>query len=219
MCSGKNGVSAHELHRDLGIGYQAAWFMAQRVRHAMARPPLSDKFFGIVEADETWVGGTKNYKAHGRKAFDKSTRTPVVTLVDRETGEARSHAVANVTAGTVHRVLFDQVDTASTLMTDQSNVYTVPGRKFVGHHTVDHSEEEYVRDGWITTNTVEGFFGQLKRSLNGTYHRVSREHLHRYLAEFDLRYSTRTLTDGERTKRVIDQAGGRRLTYRDPTRG
>ncbi len=215
MCSGKNGVSAHELHRDLGISYQSAWFMAHRVRHAMERPPLSNKFFGIVEADETWVGGPRRYKKHGPKKFEN--KSPVVTLVDRETGEARSHAVANVTAGTVHRVLFEQVDTASTLMTDQSNVYTLPGRKFIGHHTVDHSKDEYARDGWITTNTVEGFFGQLKRSLNGTYHRVSKEHLHRYLSEFDLRYSTRKMPDGERTKLVIDQAGGRRLTYREPT--
>jgi transposase-like protein len=219
MCSAKNGVSAHELHRDLGIGYQAAWFMAHRVREAMRRPPLSDKFMGIVEADETWIGPrSTSYRKRGGQAFGNRSRTPVVTLVDRESGEARSHAVANVTAGTVNQVLFQHVDTASTLMTDQSNVYTRPGHKFVGHHTVDHSQEEYVRDRWITTNTVEGFFGQLKRSLNGTYHRVSEEHLHRYLAEFDLRYSTRKLPDGERTKRVIDQAGGRRLTYRDPTR-
>jgi transposase-like protein len=145
MCSGKNGVSAHELHRDLSIGYQAAWFMAHRIRHAMMRPPLSQKLFGIIEADEAYIGGKKHRIGH-RAAL--AAKTPVVTLINRETGEARSTVVADVTARTVTKVLNEEVHGASTLMTDKSKVYRPVGKTFVGHHTVDHERKEYARDGW-----------------------------------------------------------------------
>lgn len=211
MCSAKNGVSAHELHRDLRITYKAAWFMAHRIRHAMMRAPLSDKLFGIIEADEAYIGGRK------RMAEKNDNKTPVVTLINRQTGEARSQVVPNVTASNVTRILRDETHPASTLMTDKSHLYKPVGATYTSHHKVDHQKKEYARDGWITTNTVEGFFGQLKRSLTGTFHHVSADHLHRYMHEFDLRYSTRKQADGVRVSRVIEQAGGRRLTYRPIT--
>jgi len=103
----------------------------------------------------------------------------------------------------------------ATLMTDEYAAYQRPGQGFAAHETVTHKDGEYAR-GNVTTNRVENYFGQLKRSIDGTHHRVSREHLHRYLAEFDYRYSTRKITDGERTARTIRQSEGKRLTYERP---
>lgn len=210
LCSAKNGMSAHELHRTLGVSYKTAWFMAHRIRFAMTRSPLAEKLVGIVEADETYVGGRRRH-GQGRKE-----KTPVLTLINRETGEARSQVVAEVTAKTLRSALIEEIDRERThLMTDSLPAYKKIGPTFQRHSTVDHWKKEYAR-GTVTTNTVEGFFGQLKRSINGTYHKVSREHLHRYLAEFDLRYTTRTTTDSQRTVMVLEKTAGKRLMYREP---
>ncbi len=133
MCAGKNGVSALELSRQLGIAYRSAWFMAHRIRYAMARPPLVDKLSGTVEADETYIGG----KAHGKRGRGAANKTPVVTLVERD-GEARSQVVANVTGENIGAILHEQVKPDATLVTDSYPVYTKPGKDFAAHHTVDH---------------------------------------------------------------------------------
>lgn len=211
MCAGKNGVSAHELHRSLGITYKSAWFMAHRIRLVMERPPLSDKLSGIVEADETYVGG----KAKGKRGRGALNKTPVVTLVERD-GAARSKVMKKVTAENVGALLTEHVDQHAALMTDGYPVYRKPGKQFASHQTVDHAKGEYVR-GDAHSNTVEGFFSQLKRSIDGTYHHVSERHLDRYLAEFDYRYSNRKVQDGERTARAVKQSAGKRLRYRQPT--
>jgi hypothetical protein len=117
----------------------------------------------------------------------------------------------------IRRVLESNLNPNTTvLMTDQARFYVTPGRKLPSHHTVNHGKGEYVR-GHAHTNTVEGFFSQLKRSIDGTHHHVSEEHLDRYLAEFDFRYSTRKLNDTQRVQRLIGRVPGRRLTYRRPT--
>ena len=208
LCSGKNGVSAHELHRTLGVAYRTAWFMAHRIRYAMERPALGDKLAGIIEADETYIGG----RAKGKRGRGALNKTPVVTLVERG-GEARSKAMHKVTAENVGDMLQEHVEAHARLMTDSAPVYTGPGATFASHETVNHPEGEYVR-GDAHSNTVEGFFSQLKRSIDGTYHHVSERHLDRYLAEFDYRYSNRHIKDGERTTQTIAQTTGRRLTYR-----
>lgn len=197
MCAGKNGVSAHELHRQLDVTYKTAWFMCHRIREAMKRPPLVGKLSGIVEADETFVGG----KPRAGQVRNKK--------------EARSCHVANVTGETVGNLLAENADTGSRLMTDGHNVYRGIGKTFPHPEWVDHREGEYVR-GDVSTNVVEGYFAQFKTSIDGTYHHVSQAHLHRYLAEFDFRYSTRDISDGERTVRTIEKAAGRRLKYRSP---
>jgi transposase-like protein len=219
MCQGKNGVSAHELHRSLNVSYQTAWYMCHRIREAMKRPPLVDKLRGIVEADETFIGGKpragqiKDRKDAAR--WHHTNKIGVATLVERG-GEARSFQLGRVTGSDLHRVLNENVDKANTrLMTDGRVQYRTIGREFPSHEWVDHSKDEYAR-GDVTSNTVEGYFGQLKSSLDGTYHHVSERHLQRYLNEFDYRYSTRKLTDAERTERTIRQSAGRRLRYRDP---
>jgi len=212
MSAGKNGVSAMELHRTLGIAYRSAWFMGHRIRYAMAHETWNKPLEGIVEADETYVGG----KAKGKRGRGAANKTPVVSLVERD-GNVRSQVMTNVTGANVKEVLTENVSTDATLMTDSYPVYRKPGEAFAAHETVDHGKNEYVRDGWHT-NTVEGYFSQLKRSLDGPYHAVSSQHLNRYLAELDFRYNSRKVKDGERTVLAIQQTTGKRLQYREAVR-
>lgn len=211
LCAGKNGVSALELSRTLSIAYRSAWFMAHRIRYAMARPPLVDKLQGIVESDETYIGGRVK-RADGKPLANK---TPVVTLVERN-GEARSQVMKQVTGENIRAVLEEHIDTGAALMTDERSIYAGPGTMFTSHETVNHSADEYVR-GNAHINTTEGYFSQLKRSLDGTYHHVSERHLERYLSEFDYRYNSRKVKDGERTVEAIRRTTGKRLRYQQPT--
>ncbi|MGE3782646.1 MAG: IS1595 family transposase [Alphaproteobacteria bacterium] len=214
MAGSKKGVSAHYLHRTLGVAYRSAWFMAHRIRLAMdikAPSPLGGdgKF---VEADETYVGG----KARNRKGKTPK-KEAVFSLVERG-GGARSFHVANVTAKTLRPIIVSVTDRKSHFRTDHSAVYWGIGDEFKTHHTVNHAIEEYVR-GDAYTNTVEGYFSIFKRGIYGVYHHVSEGHLHRYLAEFDFRYNNRAklgVDDTERARRAIAGAAGKRLTYRQP---
>jgi transposase-like protein len=214
ISSAKKGFSAHELHRDLGITYKSAWFLAHRIREAMAGDdsPLGGPN-GVVEADETYVGG----KAKNRATRKPSAKKAVVALVDRE-GHARSFHVANVNAATLRPLIVTNVDRASHLMTDESMVYTSVGREFVGHSVVNHSAREYVTTGGFKhSNTVENFFSIFKRGVIGTYHHMSEAHLARYCREFDFRYNNRKISDAERTTIAIKGARGKRLMYRQPS--
>jgi transposase-like protein len=218
MCSSKNGVAAREIQRKYDLTEKSAWYMLHRIREAMKREPLAGLLSGRVVADETWIGG-KPSNRHGHKKGKgnqgNSDKLPVVALVSRETGEVRSKAVPNVTGSTLKAVLDKHVDPAAThLHTDQSTSYKRLGGDFASHSAVDHSAGEYVR-GDVSTNQAEAFFSQLKRSIDGTHHRVSREHLSRYLAEFDFRFSTCKASDTERMQRLLRQVRGRRLTYRE----
>jgi transposase-like protein len=215
MCSGKNGVAAHELHRDLEITYKSAWFMAHRIRYAMSRPPLVGKLSGIIEADETYFGGKPRYKAPNRQEAARrreAKKIPVVSLVERG-GEVRSQVMQRVDGSNIREMLAEHIDPSSRLMTDESRLYPQAGKMFASHETVNHREAEYAR-GDVTTNHVEGYFSQLKRSIDGTHHHVSARHLHRYVSEFDLRFNTRGIEDGPRMTQVIRQAEGKRMMYR-----
>jgi transposase-like protein len=217
MWADKNGVSSLELSRKLDITQKSAWFMAHRIRFAVQNQSF-DKMTGIVEADETYFGG-KASNMHKSKRKEKIQgrgtvgKTPVFSIVERG-GKVRSQVMHNVDSETVTDALKANVDQSATLMTDTSTVYPKAGKEFADHQTVDHSADEYVR-GDAYTNTAEGFFGQLKPSIRGTYKQVSVKHLNRYLAEFDHRYSTRREADGERTIGGIKQAAGKRLTYKE----
>jgi transposase-like protein len=213
MNTGKNGVSSHELHRSLDITLKAAWFMSHRLRHAMARIP-GDKLDGIVEVDEAYIGGKRRGTLRGRPGQD-SHKSAVVTLVERN-GEARSRAVPSVSGKNIREILHEQVAESATIMTDEFPLYGKATEGFAAHEVVTHRTGEYVR-GKAHTNTAEGYFSQLKRSIDGTHHHVSKQHLHRYLAEFDHRYNSRSIHDGERMAQTIRQTAGKRLTYREPT--
>ena len=209
LCSSKKGMSAHQLHRQLGITYKTAWFMAHRIRYAM-QTKSKRKMKGVIEADETYVGG-KSRRVGQLTGFEN--KTPVVSLVQRN-GKVRSFVVPTVSAKSLKAVLTENISPDADLMTDELNSYKNIGKGFASHQTVTHKNYEYVR-GDITTNRVEGFFSILKRGINGVYHHVSKEHLHRYLAEFDFRYNNRKVDDDKRTISAIAGFEGKRLTYRD----
>jgi len=215
MAGSKKGVSAHQLHRSLGITYKSAWFMAHRIREAMApaRPSPIGGENKVVETDETYIGG----KARNRKSKIPEKRA-VVSLVERG-GEIRSYHVANVNAETLRPIMVKIASRQSYLMTDESAVYPKIGEEFAGHGSVNHSAEEYVRAFFWHTNTAENAFSILKRGIYGVYHHVSEAHLHRYLAEFDFRRNHRAgfgFDDTVRTAAAVKGADGKRLFYRGP---
>jgi len=152
------------------------------------------------------------------KGSPRKDKTVVMSLVSRETGEVRSQVISNVKASTLRSVLFEHTDRDAThLQTDQLWGYRPVGRAFAQHSVVNHEAKEYVRDD-VTTNQAEKYFSQLKRSLDGTHHHVSVEHLDRYLAHFDFLYSTCKESDSERMEQIIARTGGRRLMYSEPAR-
>jgi transposase-like protein len=206
MASSKKGMSAHQLHRMLDITYKSAWFLAHRIRHVMKQTPYGGKLGGIVEADETYIGG----KSHGMGPT--KGKMPVFALVERG-GKVRSFTMPLVTSVNLKRAIHEHVEPSATLMTDEFVGYKKIGKNFAEHHTVNHSNKEYVR-GNVTTNTVEGYFSLLKRGLTGTYHHVSARHLHRYLDEFNFRYNARKEDDATRNFLAVKRTEGKRLQYR-----
>lgn len=220
MNSNKNGVSAHEIHRNLGVTYKTAWFMMHRLREAMtdlAPAPMGGSG-SAVQADETYIGNSSK-RAKGYKK-GHSHKNSVVALVDPATGKARAFHVKRADAKTVREILVTNVSRDSELHTDESNLYVKVGAEFSSHKTVNHGWNGrgfYVGKDGQTTNNAENFFGVFKRGMRGTYVFCSEQHLKRYLAEFSFRYSNRAglgVTDGERTALALKGIEGKRLTYR-----
>ena len=225
MCSSKKGVSAHQLHRTLDITYEAAWFMAHRIREAMRAGGLAPLGGGgkIVEADETYYGNV-DYPVYrpnkqGRHRLNrKGNKRPIVALVERG-GNVRTFHVPVATQENVAKIVRDNIDRESRLHTDESRLYWQVGEEFDAHKSVKHSIEEYVRyeDGEkIHTNSAEGYFSIFKRGMRGIYQHCKEKHLHRYLAEYDFRYNHRIAlgyNDRERAALAVKNAAGKRLTY------
>jgi transposase-like protein len=229
LTASKKGISAHQMHRMLGVTYKSAWFMMHRLREAMKIDPKAGPLGGegkVVEADETYMGkrgGKPSQPDTFVSGFGWVKHPPVekqrkiVALVERG-GAARSFVVDQVNKKTVQKILFTNADRKSTLMTDEHVVYPASGAHFADHQTVNHSKDEYVR-GAAFTNTVEGYFSIFKRGMKGVYQHCSEAHLHRYLAEFDFRYSNREaleIDDKTRAKIALKGIVGKRLTYRSP---
>lgn len=221
MCSHKKGVSALQLQRNLGLhSYQSAWFLAHRIRLAMRADPFASKLKGIVEVDETYVGGKPRKGRRDEKGnliVNKRGRgtkkTPVMALVERD-GRVRTRVVEHVNAGNLKAAIREQVHSTAAIQTDELNLYTGIGKEFDGgHQTVNHSQGEYAR-GKVNTNTAESFFALLKRGVHGTFHHVSKTHLHRYCDEFAFRWGERKVNDGQRTVKAIKGAEGKRLVYK-----
>lgn len=218
MNSGKNGVSAHEIHRNIGVTYKTAWFMMHRLREAMivANPGPMGTLGGAVQADETYHLNTSKRAKGYKKGL--SQKASVLALVDENTGTVRTfHVNKTMTAEKIAEILFTNVERKATLVTDESRLYKILGKEFASHQTMNHSGREYVNAGGFTTNNVENFFGVFKRGMRGTYTFCGEQHLQRYLTEFQFRYNNRSglgVTDGERTAIALKGIEGKRLTYR-----
>ena len=225
-CSSKKGVSAKQIQRQTGLSYKSALFMMHRIRFAMSDGGTPPKLTGTVEADETYVGGKTRRRVSQERRRQARLRgepikwhdkTPVVAMVQRG-GEVRAEVIQSVTAANLREVLIRNVDLSSRLMTDEMPKYKKIGKPFASHERVNHSKKEYAR-GHVTTNTVEGFFALLKRGMYGTFHAVSKKHLHRYVDEFVFRYNYRKVDDGARTETALQGAVGKRLTYKPVSKG
>jgi transposase-like protein len=207
----KKGVSALEIKRQCQISYKSALFLMHRIRFAMTQNPTV-KFTGTVEADETYIGGKPRPGTGEHKRGRGTSKTPVFGIVQRG-GNIHRRVVANVSAKTLKGAIREIVSPRARVITDEHLAYRGLGREFKGgHETVNHGTREYVR-GDIFTNTAESSFALIKRGLMGIYHAVSKKHLPRYLGEFDFRWNTRRLNDGERTALAIEGAQGKRLAY------
>jgi hypothetical protein len=228
VCSSKKSISALQLQRQLELGsYRTAWHLCHRIRHMLANagplPPLT----GIVEADEMYVGGKPRRHARAPKGNrttgaqrGRSTekKTPVQVLVQRDGGGARARATIRVTKEALQPFIREHVAKTAAIHSDEWGGYAGVGKGFDGgHHVVQHGQGEYAR-GNIHSNTAESFNGLFKRSILGSWHHISREHIGRYLDEQCFRWTHKDVSDWKRTERAIAQAGGVRLYYKKPRR-
>jgi transposase-like protein len=231
LCSSKKGISSNQLHRTLGVTLKTAWFMSHRIREAMrvaGIEPIGGAG-GVVEADESYIGRFDAAPRGRRRKGGISQMNAILTLVERG-GSARSFHVDGKAIRDVMPIVRENVKRESRINTDEAKHYYDVAKEFAGHDTVTHSADEYVRytnafhfpSGEryvIHTNTVEGYFSIFKRGMKGVYQHCKEKHLHRYLAEFDFRYSNRAglgVDDVQRTERALKGVVGKRLTYRTP---
>jgi transposase-like protein len=215
LTSSKKGISSHQLMRMLGVAYRTAWFMSHRIREAMRDGELAPMggSGGPVEVDETFIGRIKGVPVGGA-----AHKNIVLTLVDRGSGQARIFKIDSTSIAGIAPIVRTNIRREAGLMTDEALHYKALGKEYATHGTVVHTREEYAR-GAIHTNTVEGYFSIFKRGMKGVYQHCSEKHLHRYLAEFDFRYSNRIalgIDDAMRADRALKGGAGKRLMYGRP---
>lgn len=215
MCASKKGVSAHQLHRELGITYKAAWFMCHRIRHAFTDDGTAPNLMGTVEIDEMYVGPRRPRIKGSSKKGRGTSKQPVIALVERG-GRARMRVIPDVKGTTLKAMIRAHVQKSATLMTDEWPGYYRAGAGYAGHMTINHGQGEYARPDGASTNTAESYFALFRRGLIGTFHHVSVQHLQRYCDEFAFRWDHRKAPDVDRTAAAIGKVGGKRLFYREP---
>jgi transposase-like protein len=221
MCASKKSMSAHQFHRMMEIPYKTVWFMFHRLRFGMTQHPFMEKLRGVVEIDETYVGGREKGVYGGGNP--RSKKRPVVALMERhENGSrVRSFHVERVTVDNVKPLMKEHVEIGTNIQTDDSAIYHFMHDEFPDHDIVNHTRKEYSRyenGRHITTNTVEGYFGLFKRGIYGTYHHIGRGYMQQYLNEADFRYNNRKMPDSERTVLALRAVEGKRLKLREPKR-
>jgi len=213
-CSSKKGISALQLAREMEITHKSALFILRRIRHGLGETELP-KLAGTIEVDEVYIGGKPRYKGIS-KTGRGTDKTPVVGIVQRD-GDVRFRMMQRVTAENIGKFVAENADLTCRMITDDLNVYKDVGCYFQGgHEVVTHSKGEYVRPGTdIHSNTVEGVFSLIRRGVMGTFHSVSRKHLPNYLNEFQFRWNTRKMNDGQRVSSAVKTIVGKRLEYRE----
>lgn len=214
IAGSKKGISSNQLHRTLGITLKSAWFLSHRIREAMREGDLAPfgQGGGAVEVDETFIGRKKGMPIRG--AYHH--KMAVLGLVDRNSGRARFFHVEKAAGSLIQPIVLANLSREARLMTDENTMYKRIGREFAEHGAVHHYNKEYVR-GDVTTNTIEGAFSIFKRGMRGVYQHCAEKHLHRYLAEFEFRYSHRAATgcnDEDRAAKLLSGIVGKRLTYK-----
>jgi transposase-like protein len=213
VAGSKKGISSNQLHRILGVTLKTAWFMSHRIREAMREGGLAPFGHGggAVEVDETFIGRKKGMPVRG--AYHH--KMAVLGLVDRQSGKCRLFHVEKASGSLIQPIVMENLSREARLMTDESYIYRTVGKQFAEHSAVHHYNKEYVR-GDITTNSIEGAFSIFKRGMRGVYQHCAEKHLHRYLAEFEFRYSHREATgcnDEDRAAKMLAGIVGKRLTY------
>jgi transposase-like protein len=213
IAGSKKGISSNQLARTLGLTVKTAWFLSHRIREAMREGGLAPfgSNGGAVEVDETYIGRKKGMPIRG--AYHH--KMAVLGLVDRDSGQCRLFHVDKASGANIQPIVLENLSREARLMTDQAMLYRRIGREFAEHSSVDHEANEYVR-GDITTNSIEGAFSIFKRGMRGVYQHCAEKHLHRYLAEFEFRYSNREATgsnDEDRADAMLRGIVGKRLTY------
>jgi transposase-like protein len=220
MASSKKGMSAHQLHRMLGITYKSAWFMCHRIRESMrdmAPTPMGGEG-KTVEIDETFIGRKKGKRIRRGHTHKHA----ILSLVERD-GGVRSFKLDGLKVRDIAPIVRRNVERKTSIVTDDATIYPDVTFGFVNHSAVNHSAKEWVKRGQsdVHTNTIEGFFSVFKRGMKGVYQLCGEKHLHRYLAEFDFRYNNRIglgVDDAERAVRAVLGSTGKRLTYQQPAR-
>lgn len=214
--SSKKGISALQLSREMEITHKSALFVLRRLRHGLNEQD-PEKLTGTVEVDEVYLGGRPRY-SHVAGRGRATEKTPVLGMVQRG-GDVRFRMTDRVTAHRVGEFIAENADHTCRIITDQFSTYRALklGEYFEGgHETVNHSKKEYVRAGTdVHSNSIEGVFSLIQRGIMGTFHSISPKHLPNYLNEFQFRWNTRKLNDGERVSRVVKALVGKRLEYRE----
>jgi transposase-like protein len=221
MSTSKKGISALQLQRNLGLGsYKTAWHLAHRIRLAMQCTPMPKLLKGDVQVDETYVGSSRSgrYLAPGEKPVKRgrgTSKIPVLALVETG-GHLHSQPIERVDGATIKAAMQNRVDPSARLVADELRVYPKVAADYAGHSTVNHAAGQYVNDEGLTTNEAEAYFALLKRGIHGTFHHVSKQHLHRYCDEFSFRWNGRKLQDTTRRDAAVCGAEGKRLMFKMP---